>query len=96
MPLLASRAGPSICVRRPAFERAALTRAVADAELGLGPDDFRVEGELVVIGPIFGDAVEKAIELFETAGLAHFTDFFELTGNWPEWLNLYAMHARGN
>jgi hypothetical protein len=26
----------------------------------------------------------------ESAGLIYFDDFFELTGNWPDWLTLYS------
>jgi hypothetical protein len=27
----------------------------------------------------------------ENRGLAYFDDFFELSGNWPAWLSIYAM-----
>jgi hypothetical protein len=61
--------------------------------LGLTPDEFRVEGNLIAIGPIFGDASDAVGELIaelEGLGLVYFDDFFELTGNWPEWLTLLA------
>ena len=31
------------------------------------------------------------IEELEGLGLRYFDDFFELSGNWPEWLKLFAM-----
>jgi hypothetical protein len=30
----------------------------------------------------------------EQNGLVYFDDFFELSGNWPEWLVLYARGAK--
>ena len=43
--------------------------------IGLLPSDDRV-------GPVVG--------YLESVGLIYFDDFFELSGNWPEWLHLYA------
>ena len=34
------------------------------------------------------------IAAFEAAGLSYFEDFFDLSGNWPEWLNVFAMAER--
>lgn len=31
------------------------------------------------------------VEYLEAKGLVYFEEFFELSGNWPEWLGLYAM-----
>jgi hypothetical protein len=30
----------------------------------------------------------------ESMGLVYFDDFFELSGNWPEWVQLYVMPKR--
>ena len=30
----------------------------------------------------------------EDKGLAYYDDFFELSGNWPDWVTLHAMAAR--
>jgi hypothetical protein len=30
------------------------------------------------------------IDELENAGLTYFDDFFELSGNWPEWLQIFA------
>ena len=79
-----------MCIRRAAFERAGLTRAALDAQYSLTDQEFRVEGELIVIGPLFGDAVTRLLTDLETAGLEYFEDYFELSGNWPEWLGLFA------
>ena len=94
MPIEIQRQIPSLCVRRTAFENAALTRPIVDAALGLTADEFRVEGDLIVIGPLHGDAADRLIPLFESAGLQYFDDYFELSGNWPDWLTLYARLER--
>lgn len=78
-------------MRKDAFERAGLTRAEIDRALTLTDDEFRVEGALITIGPVYDEAgMEALIVAFEAAGLAFFDDFFEMSGNWPEWLILYA------
>lgn len=81
---------PSLCVRRDAYERAGLTRAALDARLGLTSDEFRVEGDLVVIGPIHGASLDDLFNELDTIGLRYYDDYFELSGNWPEWLQLFA------
>ncbi|HEX4469322.1 MAG TPA: hypothetical protein VH080_07290 [Gemmatimonadaceae bacterium] len=54
-------------------------------------DEFRVEGTLVVIGPISReDSIVDIVSELEASGLTYFDDFFELSGNWPEWLKLLA------
>ena len=35
------------------------------------------------------------IEELEESGLTYFDDFFELSGNWPDWLTLYARGLKG-
>jgi hypothetical protein len=56
----------------------------------LTPDEFRVEGSLIAIGPIAGEeSLAEVIGELESLGLMYFEDFFELSGNWPEWLALY-------
>ena len=83
---------PTLFIRKAAFERTGLTRASMDARLGLTADEFRVEGDLVMIGPIMEqDALKDVIAELEELGLEYFDDFFELSGNWPEWLKLFAM-----
>lgn len=91
MPIPLSADRPSLCFRRAAYERAALVRAAIDERLGLTPDEFRVEGHLVVVGPIHDDnALGALVADLEAAGLVYHDDFFELPGNWPAWLQLYA------
>ncbi|HET9426279.1 MAG TPA: hypothetical protein VFO55_13000, partial [Gemmatimonadaceae bacterium] len=58
---------------------------------------FRVEGDIVAIGPVFdGDALSALLEQLEERGLAYFDDYFELSGNWPAWLSVYAMARSGD
>lgn len=82
---------PSLLIRRDAYERSGLTRAALDERLGLTDDEFRVEGNLVVVGPLVGDdALTSLIDELESLGLSHYDDFFELPGSWPDWLRLFA------
>lgn len=94
MPIQIRGTQPSVCIRREAFERAGLTRAAFDQRFSLTADEFQIERELIVFGPLFGDSVMELLAALEAAGLEYFDDYFELSGNWPEWLRLYAMHER--
>ena len=92
MPLDVPAGPPTLLIRRSAFERAELTRRSFDERLGLTADEFRVERDLVVLGPIHDeDALGALLAELEQLGLAYFDDFFELSGNWPEWLRLVVM-----
>ena len=94
MPLDVPQGDTTLFIRRDAFERSGLTRQALDERLNLTADEFRVEGALVVVGPLVGEsAVADLIEEFEQAGLTYYDDFFELSGNWPSWLRLLAMSA---
>jgi hypothetical protein len=89
MPLPIAQGSPTIFIRRDAFERVGLTRAGIDARLNLTDEEFRVEGNAIAIGPLVGeDALTELISELEDLGLTYFEDFFELTGNWPEWLRV--------
>lgn len=91
MPIPLSVGATTLFVRRAAYERAGLVRAAIDARLVLTQDEFRVEGGLVAIGPVYeADALAAVIDELERLGLAYFDDYFELSGNWPEWLKLFA------
>lgn len=91
MPLAIPPGYPTLIIRREAFERANLSRSAFDDSLGLTPDEFRVEKGLVVIGPILDEeALVGVLEELERSGLEHYADFFDLGGNWPEWLELWA------
>lgn len=96
MPIPLSADATTLLIRKEAFERAELTRAAFDQWLTLTPEEFRVEGSLIAVGPIYdADALQALIPALEDKGLEYFDDFFELPGNWPEWLSLHAMSARG-
>jgi hypothetical protein len=92
MPVAITAGRPTVCIRRAAFEAAGLTRSALDQRFNLTPDEFAVEAALIIVGPLANDdMVPEVIAELEAAGLNYFDDFFELSGNWPEWLRLYAM-----
>ena len=96
MALAITTGAPTLFIRRAAYESSGLTRAQLDERLGLTPDEFRVDGDLVALGPIYGeggDALAELIAELEQIGLVYFDDFFELSGNWPEWLRIHASGA---
>ncbi|MEO6865349.1 MAG: hypothetical protein ABI229_07855 [Gemmatimonadaceae bacterium] len=94
MPISVARDRPTVFIRREAFERAGLERHSIDARFNLTDQEFSVEGALVAIGPLPSDDLlsDLVIEL-ETIGLRYFDDFFELSGNWPEWLGVFVASA---
>lgn len=90
MPIHLSSGSPSILIRRSAFERVGLTRAQVDQRLSLTDEEFQVEGDLICVGPILEtEGFDGFIEELEEAGLVHYDDFFDLSGNWPEWLRVF-------
>ena len=96
MPLPIAATGPTLLIRRDAFERVGLTRSALVERLNLTADEFRVEGGLIVVGPLpTGEAIGDLIAELEGMGLEYYEEFFELSGNWPEWLRLYAMAVSG-
>ena len=77
-------------IKRDAYERAGLTRAAIDERLNLTADEFRVDGQLIMIGPLPDDSTLRDLfDELEESGLVYFDDYFELSGNWPTWLRLY-------
>jgi hypothetical protein len=96
MPIKLATDAPTILMRKDAFERAQLTRASIDEWLNLTADEFAVEGNLIAIGPIYDDdGLQALVGALEERGLVYFDDFFEMTGNWPGWISLVALAARG-
>ena len=94
MPLPVAQGVPTLFIRREVYERAGLTRASLDARLGLTDAEFRVEGEIVAIGPIYDvGALGTLVDELEASGLTYYEDFFELSGSWPEWLALLVRAA---
>ena len=92
MPLTVSAGAPTLFIRREAFERSGLTRSALDERLNLTDEEFRVDGALIGVGPLHGEsALTELIDELERLGLVYFDDFFELSGNWPEWLRLFVM-----
>jgi hypothetical protein len=95
MPIAIPHEQPAILIRRTAFEERGLTRSMFDELFGLTAEEFRVEGDLIAIAPLPpGTDVTALIDQMEGAGLVYFDDFFDLSGNWPSWLKVFAMSAR--
>ena len=89
MSLMIPSGAPTLFIRRSVYEQSGLSRSAIDERLGLTPDEFRVDGAVVVIGPIQGeDSLADVIGELEASGLVYFEDFFELSGNWPDWLKI--------
>jgi len=93
MPLPLNADSPTLAIRKAAFELAGLSRARIDDVLNLTDEEFRIEGDLIAIGPLPSiDDVPDLIQLFEEAGLQYFDDFIELPGGMPAWLELFVRH----
>jgi hypothetical protein len=92
VPVTVDAGRPVVLIRKDSYERAGIVRADLDSRFNLTDQEFRVEGNLIVIGPLpSDDLVGPVVEYLEAVGLIYFDDFFELSGNWPDWLHIYAM-----
>jgi hypothetical protein len=90
MPLEASHDRSVIIIRQDAYEKSGISRVALDERFNLTPEEFQVQEGLVVLGPLASDEMlTEMISELEQNGLVYFDDFFELTGNWPNWLTLY-------
>lgn len=91
MPIQLAHSQGTILIRRSAFERANLTRSAIDERYNLTDEEFQLEEDLIVIGPLpSDDMIPQMINDLEQNGLTYFDDFFDLSGNWPDWLTIYA------
>ncbi|MEO8911115.1 MAG: hypothetical protein ABI408_12955 [Gemmatimonadaceae bacterium] len=96
MPLELIHSQAIVLIRQAAFEKSGIARFAIDERYNLTADEFQVEDGLVLVGPLpSDDALPALINDLEESGLVYFDDFFELSGNWPEWLTLYA-RAKSN
>lgn len=85
-----------VLIRQSAFERNGLSRGAIDTSYNLTDEEFRVEDGLIALGPLpSDDMLPELVDDLEKSGLVYFEDFFELSGNWPDWLTLYARGAKG-
>jgi hypothetical protein len=97
MAITVATGAPTLFIRRAAYESSGLSRSAIDERLGLTADEFSVDGDLVAVGPIYGaagDSLGDLITELEGLGLVYFDDFFELSGNWPDWLKLVVTAGR--
>ena len=91
MPISAQSGLPTLFVRKQAYEQNSLMRSEIDSRFNLTDNEFAVEGNLIAIGPLPSDEmIAPMIEFLEQKGLVYFDDFFEMSGNWPGWLRVYA------
>lgn len=96
MPLQLPVGRAVVLIRQSAFERIGLTRLALDERYNLTDQEFRVEDGLIALGPLPSeDMLPELVADLENSGLIYFDDFFELSGNWPDWLALYARGAQG-
>lgn len=96
MPLKLSDGRAVVLIRQSAFERNGLSRTAVDDRYNLTDEEFRVEDGLIALGPLpSDDMLPELVDDLEKSGLVYFEDFFELSGNWPDWLTLYARGAKG-
>ena len=92
MPLQVAAGLPTVLIRKEAFERAGLARSELDQRFNLTDAEFRVEGSLIAVGPLPSDEmIGPMLEYLEEKGLVYYDDVFELSGNWPDWMRLFAM-----
>jgi hypothetical protein len=91
MPVELNHGRPVILIRRDPYERSGIIREALDQRYSLTADEFFVEGGLIRIGPLpSDDLLSVLISELEESGLVYFDDLFEMSGNWPDWLKLYA------
>ena len=96
MPLQLPVGRAVVLIRQSAFERIGLTRQAIDERYNLTDQEFRVEDGLIALGPLpSDDMLPELVDDLEASGLVYFDDFFELSGNWPDWLALYVRGAKG-
>lgn len=96
MPIEVGYGRPVVLIKQSAFERAGLVRSAIDARYNLTDEEFRVEDGLVTLGPLPAeDLLPPLIDDLEASGLVYFEDFFDLSGNWPEWLSVYVRGSKG-
>lgn len=85
-----------VLIKQSAFEHAGLVRSAIDTRYNLTDEEFRVEDGLVTLGPLPGEhLLPQLIDDLEASGLVYFEDFFDLSGNWPEWLSVYVRGSKG-
>ena len=92
MPLPLRAGASTLIIRKDAFERCGITRPQIDITLTLTDEEFRVERGIIAIGPIYADeGLVALVEAFEAAGLEYDVDYCELSGGWPDWVNVLVM-----
>ena len=90
LPLKLDSGLPSILIRKEKYESAGLVRAEIDNQFNLTDREFRAGDQLVVLGPLPSDEmIGPLTEYLESKNLSYFDDFFELSGNWPDWLTIH-------
>lgn len=95
MPLTIAPDLPTVLIRKSQFEARGLTRLELDTAFNLTDAEFSLEDDLIAIGPLPNeDMLPALVSYLEEKGLVYYDDFFELSGNWPSWLSLYARSAR--
>jgi hypothetical protein len=90
MPIQLDHGRPTILINQRAFEAAGIARVELDSKYNLTDQEFQVESGIICVGPLPSeDLLPEMVEDLEARGLVYFDDFFEMSGNWPEWITIY-------
>jgi hypothetical protein len=89
MPIQLAHNRPSILIRQASFEKAAIIRSEIDSKYNLTDQEFQVEGGIVAVMLPSDDLLPELVDDLEVQGLIYYDDFFEMSGNWPEWIAVY-------
>ncbi len=90
MPLKLTQGRATVLIRRESFEKSGIARSAIDQRYNLTDQEFQVVEGVIAVGPLpSDDLLPELIADLEGSGLAYYDDFFEMSGNWPEWLGIH-------
>jgi hypothetical protein len=89
MPIQLDHNRPTILIKQPSFEAAGIARVEIDSKYNLTDQEFQVEAGIVAVMLPSDDLLPALIDDLEGRGLVYYDDFFEMSGNWPEWIAVY-------
>ncbi|HXG72716.1 MAG TPA: hypothetical protein VNJ04_19095 [Gemmatimonadaceae bacterium] len=94
MPFKLTQGRATVLIRREPFEKSGIVRSAIDQRYNLTDQEFQAAEGLIAIGPLpSDDLLPDLIADLEGSGLAYYDDFFEMSGNWPEWLGIHVRNS---